>query len=175
MKMVSTVYSIEGPWNGRLAIVPRPRGGDWLEDEVQAWREGDTDVIVSLLTAGEATELGLDDEAQQAQANGLQFLQFPISDYDVPSSLEEASAFIEELDQVLGTGKNIGIHCRQGIGRSGLIAAALLVRRGVSHEEAWERVARARGRSVPDTEEQREWVSAFAHYVSTATFGTPGR
>lgn len=175
MKLLPTIYSIDGPWKGWLAIVPRPRGGDWLGDEVRAWRDGDLDVIVSLLTASEASELGLDDEAQQAQAKGLQFLQFPISDYGVPSLLEETSAFIVELDQVLSTGKNVGIHCRQGIGRSGLIASALLVRRGVGHEEAWERVARARGRSVPDTEEQREWVSAFAHYVSTATFGTPGR
>lgn len=174
MKMLPTIYSIDGPWKGRLAIVPRPRGGDWLEDEVQAWRDGDLDVIVSLLTAGEATELGLNDEAQQVQANGLQFLQFPISDYSVPPSLEGASAFIEGLDEVLSTGKNVGIHCRQGIGRSGLIASALLVRRGVGHEEAWERVARARGRSVPDTEEQREWVSAFAHYVSTARWEQKG-
>jgi hypothetical protein len=169
MKILPTIYSIEGPWKGRLAIVPRPRGGDWLEDEVRAWRDGDLDVIVSLLTAREATELGLNDEAQQAQASGLQFLQFPISDYSVPSSLEGTLAFIEKLDLALSTGKSVGIHCRQGIGRSGIIASALLVRRGVSGEEAWERVARARGRSVPDTEEQREWVSTFASYFSTAT------
>lgn len=169
MKMLPTIYSIEGPWKGKLAIVPRPRGGDWLEDEVEAWRDSELNVIVSLLTASEATELGLNDEAQQSQANGLQFLQFPIPDYGVPSSVETTSAFIERLDEALSTGKNVGIHCRQGIGRSGIIASALLVRRGVDHEEAWKRVARARGRSVPDTEEQREWMSAFANYISTAT------
>jgi hypothetical protein len=31
------IYWINTPWPGRLAIVPRPRGGDWLEEEVGAW------------------------------------------------------------------------------------------------------------------------------------------
>lgn len=28
-------YWIPGPWPGRLGIVPRPRGGDWFEDEMR--------------------------------------------------------------------------------------------------------------------------------------------
>lgn len=168
MKLLSTIYTIEGPWKGWLAIVPRPRGGDWLEDEVRAWRECDLDVIVSLLTVGETSELGLDDEAVQAQANGVQLFQFPISDYNVPSSLDGALAFIEKLDQALSTGMNVGIHCRQGIGRSSTIASALLVLRGVDPDEAWTRIGSARGCRVPDTVEQREWVSKFARYLVNA-------
>ena len=169
MKVLPTIYSIEGPWKGQLAIVPRPRGEDWLEDEVQAWREGGLDVIVSLLTASEARELSLADEAALAQANGLRFLQFPIADYSVPSSLEGTRALIERLDQALAGGENVGIHCRQGIGRSSLIAAAVLVLRGTDPEEAFNRVTAARGRPVPDTSEQREWVINFARYLHTAT------
>lgn len=30
--MRATLYWIDGVWPGRLAIVPRPRGDDWLED-----------------------------------------------------------------------------------------------------------------------------------------------
>ncbi|MDQ2855705.1 MAG: dual specificity protein phosphatase family protein [Acidobacteriota bacterium] len=166
MKLPPTIYSIEGPWKGRLAIVPRPRGGEWLEDEVQAWRDGHLDVIVSLLTASETSELGLDDEAKLSAAIGLQFLQFPISDYSVPTSFERAVAFIEELDQALGIGKSVGIHCRQGIGRSATLASSLLVQRGVDPDEAWNRVGKARGCHVPDTFEQRDWVSKFASYLA---------
>jgi hypothetical protein len=32
--MRAQLYWIEGPWAGHFAIVPRPRGGDWLEDEI---------------------------------------------------------------------------------------------------------------------------------------------
>jgi protein-tyrosine phosphatase len=169
MKVLPTIYSIEGPWKGQLAIVPRPRGEDWLEDEVQAWREGGLDVIVSLLTASEARELSLADEAALVQAKGLRFLQFPIPDYSVPSSFESTLAFVEKLDEGLARGENVAIHCRQGIGRSSLIAASVLVLRGTDPEAAFNQVATARGRPVPDTSEQREWVTNFAHYLHTAT------
>src|SRR5688572_11236488 len=101
MKLVSTFYSITGPWKGWLAIVPRPRGGEWLEDEVRAWREGGLDVIVSLLTPTEAGDLGLGEEAKTAQATDLQFIQFPISDYGVPTSTEDVLALLERLDRAL--------------------------------------------------------------------------
>ena len=45
-----TRYQIEGPWRGQLAIVPRPRGEDWLRDEARAWKDEGFDVVVSLLT-----------------------------------------------------------------------------------------------------------------------------
>lgn len=167
MKVLPTMYSIEGPWKGRLAIVPRPRGGDWLEDEVRAWRDGGLDVVVSLLTPTEARELGLTDEALVAQANDLMFLQFPISDYGVPPSMESALAFVEKLDEALTVGKNVGVHCRQGIGRSATIASSVMVLREIDPAEAFNRIATARGRSVPDTPEQREWVTNFARYLAT--------
>src|SRR5256885_568555 len=71
---------IEGPWPGRLAIMPRPRGGDWLEDEIQSWRQSGVDVIISLLTREEQTELSLADEEELCRANGMEFVSFPIVD-----------------------------------------------------------------------------------------------
>jgi protein-tyrosine phosphatase len=54
------------------------------------------------------------------------------------------------------------IHCRQGVGRSALIAACVLVLRGVSVEKVFDLIENARGCSIPDTEEQRDWVNQFA-------------
>ena len=50
----------------RVAIVPRPRGGDWLEDDLKAIKEAGVDVLVSMLTPPEQGELGLDEEATLA-------------------------------------------------------------------------------------------------------------
>jgi protein-tyrosine phosphatase len=168
MTTIATLYSIKGPWKGELAIVPRPRGNDWLEDDLRALRKSGLDVIVSLLTPGEERELGLELEATLAASVGLRFFQFPISDYGVPS-LQSASVLIESLDAELTRGKNVGIHCRQGIGRSTVISSSLLVRGGIDPVEALQRVAAARGRPVPDTPEQSEWVRSFARHLSTAT------
>jgi protein-tyrosine phosphatase len=161
------LYWIEGPWPGRLAIVPRPRSGDWLEDEVRAWRQSGINVVVSLLTRDEITELDLVREAEFCQSNGISFLSFPIPDRRVPSSQRATLDLLEKLDKLLSEGKNVAIHCRQGIGRAPLIAACLLILSRVSLETAFQRVSAARGCSIPETPEQRQWVVDFAREVIT--------
>jgi protein-tyrosine phosphatase len=163
--MRTELYWIEGTWPGRLAIAPRPRGGDWLEDEVRSWRQAGLNVIVSLLTEDEIADLDLTQEAELSKAEGLQFLAFPIVDRSVPSSRSAAVDFVRTLEQALAKGKNLVIHCRQGIGRSALIAACLLILSGADAETAFQRVSAARGVSVPETSEQRQWVMEFAREV----------
>jgi|KBSSwiStaDraftv2_1062776.scaffolds.fasta_scaffold378802_1 protein-tyrosine phosphatase len=163
--MRNEVYWIDGPWSGRLAITARPRGGDWLMDEVASWKQAGFDVIVSLVTPQEAEELGLTQEADLSQSAGLQFLSFPIEDRNVPSSQKRMLELVRNLISLLLEGKSIGIHCRQGVGRSALIVACLLVTMGVLPEVALQRAATARGCAVPDTEEQRRWIFDFARYV----------
>src|ERR1700688_830549 len=80
------VYWIKSPTMGRLAIMPRPRGGDWLDDEVASLRAAGVDVVLSLLTPGEVAELDLAEEQALCEAQGMQFLSFPILDRSVPSS-----------------------------------------------------------------------------------------
>ena len=143
--MRATVYWIESNWPGKLAIIPRPRGGDWLEDEVLAWREAGLDVIVSLLEKDEAADLDLSAEAALSKAAGLEFISFPIVDRSVPTSRAATQALLQDLLRLLASGKNIGVHCRQGIGRSALIAASLLVLSGFTPESAFQRVSDARG------------------------------
>ena len=70
------LYWIETPTTGRLAISARPRGGDWLEDEIEGWREQGVDTVVSLLTASENEELGLTDEGSVCEGQGFAFCFF---------------------------------------------------------------------------------------------------
>jgi protein-tyrosine phosphatase len=150
------------PWLGRLAISPRPRGGDWLDDEMKAWRRTGVDAVVSLLEPGEAEDLGLDEERKYCEANGVDFYSLPIVDRSVPASEADASRLLGALEEALNAGKNVAIHCRQGIGRAGLIASTLLVEAGVSPSEAIQRVSAARHTPVPETAEQRAWIESFA-------------
>jgi hypothetical protein len=50
----------------------------------------------------------------------------------------------------------------------GSLAAALLVLDGTDAERAWSRVTRARGLPVPDTDEQRRWVTGLGDASSTS-------
>src|SRR6185295_405482 len=102
------------PWPGRLGILPRPRGGDWLADEVRSWRAAGVDVVASLLTPDEVTELDLQEEANHSREEGLEFHTFPIPDRGVPWSRREFAEFVRGLEKALESGKSVGVHCRQG-------------------------------------------------------------
>jgi protein-tyrosine phosphatase len=156
--MKPDLFWIPGPWRGRLALMTRPRGGDWLPDEAIGWRESGLDVIVSLLEHQEAAQLGLMDESRAAEVTGIRFISFPIPDRGVPESEQAAASLINTLGEALEMGKKVAVHCRQGIGRSGMIAAAVLASTGIDSIRALETVSSARGLSVPETKEQRQWV-----------------
>jgi protein-tyrosine phosphatase len=151
---------------GRLAIMPRPRAGDWLDDEALSWRKQSLDSVVSLLEDDEVSELGLEDEAEACSRAGLSFVRFPVPDRGVPASLAAVSKLVTSLVAQLRAGSGIGIHCRIGIGRSSLLAVCVLASLGLQVELAWAAVQRSRGLSVPDTPEQRAWVSNWSAWLT---------
>lgn len=160
--MRSGIFWIAGPWPGKLGIAARPRGGDWLADEVANWRGEGIDTVVSLLTPDEESELGLEAEGAQARAQGMNFVSVPVRDRQVPDSESEIDAAVHKLDAALSNRRNILVHCRQGIGRSGLLAACLLINRGKSPDTARLQVSEARGTTVPETAEQKLWIDQYA-------------
>ena len=125
-------YWAEGPWPGKLALAARPRGGDWLGDEAAGWRSAGIDTVLSLLTPEEEQDLDLKNEAREMKKVGMKFISFPIPDRKVPRSESEVADTLEKLDTDLSAGKNVAIHCRQGVGRTGLVAACLLIKKGLS-------------------------------------------
>jgi protein-tyrosine phosphatase len=155
-------FWVETGNSARLAIVPRPRGGDWLEDEVRRMKLAGVDVLVSMLPADEAIKLGLADEAQLCETAGIIFRSFPIPDRQTPSSTAAFAKFVGELRGDVSIGRSIAVHCRASIGRSSLLLAALLVEHGFTPDEAFGRLTVARGIQVPDTAEQVRWVELFA-------------
>jgi protein-tyrosine phosphatase len=157
---MSRLYWIEFGAVGRLAIMARPRADDWLEMEVSEWKTSGIDVVVSLLEQHEVVELGLQREAELCRSSGIDFVSRPISDRSVPES-HDGSQIARVLAAGLRNGHSIAIHCRAGIGRSSLVAACVLICCGIEAEQALALITAARGLSVPDTDEQRDWVVAF--------------
>ena len=156
--MKATIYSIQAATPNRIAIVARPRGGDWLSDELNALSGEGIDVLVSMLTEEEASELGLDRESQECEAAGIRFLNLPVPDRSVPSNAEDFLREIEQLAELVREGRFVGVHCRASIGRSSVLAVSLMVRLGWEAGEAFNAVESARCCPIPDTTEQRQWV-----------------
>ena len=136
----------------------RPRGGEQLSEEVDAWKSARVDVVVSLLEPREARDLELADESAACARHGIAFRNLPIADRGTPSSRKDFVALIDELERDLEAGRAIAIHCRAGIGRTGIVAACLLSRLGVPARDLFHRLSRSRGLAMPDTAAQIDWV-----------------
>lgn len=171
--MQPNVFWVVGPWPGTLGILLRPRGGDWLADETVAWRESGIDVVVSLLEPEEEAQLGLEGEAATAVASGIDFRRFPIPDRGVPASRAGVVALADDIIDALDAGKNVAVHCRQGIGRSGLIVGGVLVAAGADLAEALRAIEESRGLGVPETEEQRRWLSDLSRWLVASRAAQP--
>lgn len=153
--MPSELYWIGAGATARLAIMARPRAGDWLEDEIAHWKHSGVGIVVSLLEREEIDDLGLGMEASLCEESGIEYLSFPIPDRGLPSDAEAALRFAAN---VVARQKPIAIHCRAGIGRSSIMAAAFLISTGVRAETALSAIAEARRLPIPDTDAQREWA-----------------
>lgn len=170
--MSMSIYTIARKGAGQISTMARPRGGGWLEDEMTALRAAGVDVLVSMLTSEEAKELSLTSERAAAESAGIRWLELPTTDRGVPA-VDDTRSLLDRVSLELEAGAHVAVHCRIGIGRASMVAAGMLMREGVSADDAWKLVRDARGLDVPDTQEQREWVARAAAERPSWALGKP--
>jgi protein-tyrosine phosphatase len=112
-------------------------------------------------------DLVLEGEAAAAAASGMDFRAFPIPDRGVPASRESLAELADDIIDALEMGKNVAVHCRQGIGRSGMIVGGVLVAAGTDVVTALRTTKESRGLDVPETEEQQDWLREFSSWLAT--------
>ena len=144
--------------NGFIAVMPKPITGEWIEDEFANIAKFGLHQVVSLLESDEAEVFDLRDEKELCEKNGMRFVSYPICDRGLPNSLEDFIEFTRKIFTDVDRGVSTVVHCLAGIGRSGITAGAVLVHAGLNAEEAFNQISEARGLSVPDTQQQREWL-----------------
>jgi protein-tyrosine phosphatase len=152
-------YRVAAALPGALWIMPHPPA-ERLAGTLAELRRAGIGRVFSLLPEAEEAALGLAAEPAACAAEGLSFSRFPIEDFQLPAPGPFA-ALVTELARDLGQGAQVVLHCRAGIGRSGLLAACTLVALGTAPSAAIAQVSAARGREIPDTEEQRAFILAF--------------
>lgn len=158
---MSNLHFVETPAAGRLALMPAPQRADF-----RTMAKAGIALVVSLLPVAEAERLALAAEARLCRQAGFDFVNFPIADFAVPEDFGAAAALVGAIADQLAGGDAVAIHCRAGIGRSGMFASAVLVALGETPDAAMAAVSAARGCDVPETEAQRAWVRDFAVYAA---------
>lgn len=143
----------------------RPRGGDWLEEEITHLKKNKVHLVVSLLERFEIYELKLEEEEQLCKARDIGYINFPIADRDIPR--QSIDKLIGSLIEKIDNGCSIVIHCRMGIGRSSIIAAAVLLRYKLKVQNIIETICSIRGLKVPDTDAQLLWLKERERKANT--------
>lgn len=141
-------YRVASDLPGAIWIMPYPKDGTLESLRVQG-----VDGIVSLLPVEESISLGLSDQASACAQLGLWFERHEIIDFGLPDPAYFVP-MIRDLATRVRNGAQIAVHCRAGIGRSGMTVVATLMALGMDAETAVAQVSAARGVSVPDTAEQ---------------------
>ena len=119
-----------------------------------------------MLAADEAEALGLVDEGAACVAAELKFEKHPVTDFGLPEP-DSFGALVGRINACLAAGEGVAVHCRAGIGRSGMVTSGVLVAQGLKSDAVMKKVAQARGISIPDTVEQGNFVAAFAEWFCT--------
>ena len=107
-------------------------------------------------------DLDLSGESTSARDSGLVFRALPIPDRGVPSSRKAVTELVDQMVDALRSGKTVAVHCRQGLGRSTMMAAAALIAGGRDAEAAINAIRESRGPDVPETAAQWQWISDFS-------------
>jgi ADP-ribosyl-[dinitrogen reductase] hydrolase len=95
----------------------------------------------------------------EVRRRNMDWHHWPIVDGGVPEAAFNLAwpKRSEMLCRLLAAGGRVLIHCRGGLGRTGMIAARLLVDGGVAPTEAIARTRAARPGAI-ETQEQERWV-----------------
>lgn len=150
------IEAVPAPGGGEIGMTFCPgkhqRGGltgEWQRDlsadldRIRAWGAV---AVVTLMEAEELARYGVGTMGEAVAARGMAWLHLPIVDVDIPRAPFEAGWVTAgpRLHAWLTEGSRILLHCRGGLGRTGTIAARLLVERGMAPEAAVRAVRAAR-------------------------------
>ena len=168
-------FIIDSIGKGFLAVMAHPaRRGDAGMMIRELATQG-VQQVVSLLDPDEARELGLENESELIHEQSMDFVSFPIPDMGLPVSVDDFAGLSKNLFHQVEAGINTLIHCRAGIGRSGLLAAAMLLHGGRSVQQAFAQVAHMRGHQVPETVQQGDWLLANHALITVVDDPLSGR
>lgn len=130
-----------------LIFTPCPgTKGESLNASLLTLKQAGASAIITLMLTEEMERNAVTDLPERCAELELAWFQCPIEDDHAPLA-DFASAWQQHgprVHQLLKDGKKVAIHCKGGSGRTGLVAAQIMVERGVDKERVKQRVQAVR-------------------------------
>ncbi|GAB6387651.1 cyclin-dependent kinase inhibitor 3 family protein [Stutzerimonas marianensis] len=148
---------------GKLIFTPCPGTRDTsLEEALVALKQAGASAVITLMPQRELATNGAELIARHCQALDLGWYHLPVSDEQVPledfgQSWKASRQAI--LDQ-LRAGQSLAIHCKGGSGRTGLIAARIMIEAGIPRTEAIALVQALRPKAIQHPA-HINWINQF--------------
>lgn len=150
---------------GRLLAGEHPAGATHLESRarLRRLREAGLDSFIDLTEAGEQPEY------RHLLPKQAEYLRSAIADTHVPYTVAQTQGLLDGMRAALERGRGIYLHCRAGIGRTGLVVGCFLAEEEQDGKVAllrlnrlWQRSARAATwPTVPQTSEQADYITRW--------------
>lgn len=106
------------------------------------------DTFVWLIEDHEVPMLNVERLPDAMAAAGIEVLRHPIVDVNVPTNHASFRVFLDDLHRRLANGERVAIACRGGCGRTGVVAACLLVDKGMDADAAIKATRKARSCTI---------------------------
>lgn len=151
--MQSHPYSVltASDLSGQLIFTPCPGTKDTSVSEALATlRDAGAVALVTLMPEDELLQNEVDLLPEECQLQGIEWFHLPVEDDQAPGEAFYTAweTNRDRLKELVNGGQKIAIHCKGGSGRTGLIAAQLLIECGMPMREAVAQVQALRPRAI---------------------------
>lgn len=156
---------------GKLILTPCPgTQSSSVAAALDTLKEAGTKALLTLMPTEELIDHAVEQLPEHCQLRGIQWFHLPIEDDQAPGEQFQLAweSNHHQIKQLLEQGETIAIHCKGGSGRTGLLAAQLLIECGVGFQEALNQVQALRPRAL----QQLQHVQYLAQF-DVDTSNTP--